>query len=68
MSESLSGPRLTRPGDPTRRPGAATPGELTSDLVKQVADKVYAMLMADIAIERERQRPSSRVIGRTGDW
>jgi hypothetical protein len=50
-----------------QRPAAATE-PLSDELVKQVADKVYAMLMADFAIERERQRPSSRMVRRTGGW
>ncbi|MGC9466974.1 MAG: hypothetical protein ACP5HS_00145 [Anaerolineae bacterium] len=38
------------------------------DLVRKVADRVYAMLLHDLAIERERQRPSARVMGGKGGW
>lgn len=31
---------------------------VTPELVRQVADKVYAMWLRDLQIERERQRPS----------
>jgi hypothetical protein len=42
--------------------------DLTDELVRQVSDRVYAMLMQDLMIERERQRPSSRVVGSRGGW
>ena len=53
---------------PDRREGgeAAASAALTDNLVQQVADRVYAMLMADIAIERERQRPGSTPVRHTG--
>ena len=53
------------------RPGQsdqASRQSLTDDLVRQVADKVYAMLMQDLTIERERQCPSSRLRGCKGGW
>ena len=62
----------SQPAAGARQSDGARPAEstapLSDELVRQVADKVYAMLMADIAIERERQRPSSRMAGRTGGW
>ncbi len=46
--------------DPEQTPGDRHGTRLVSDdLVRQVADRVYAMLTQDLAIERERQRPSS---------
>ena len=52
--------------------GSETPSEsqmpLTDDLVRQVADKVYAMLMRDVAIEMERQGLSRQVTGVGGGW
>jgi hypothetical protein len=37
-------------------------------MVRKITDKVYAMLLDDLAIERERQRPSSRMVGRQGGY
>ena len=34
-----------------------SPGNLGPELVRQVADRVYAMLRRDMQLERERQRP-----------
>lgn len=48
--------------------GDANDGALTDDLVRKVADKVYAMLMQDLIVERERHRPSSRTMGARGGW
>jgi hypothetical protein len=31
--------------------------ELTPELVRQVADKVYALLLKELRIEQERRRP-----------
>ena len=33
---------------------------LTSDLVRKVADRVYAMLLADLRVDRERARLATR--------
>jgi hypothetical protein len=41
------------------RPEQRQQQTLSEELVRQVADRVYMMLMQDLAIERERQRPSS---------
>ncbi|MGC9347760.1 MAG: hypothetical protein ACP5JG_06450 [Anaerolineae bacterium] len=41
---------------------------LTEELVKKVADRVYAMLIQDLTIERERHRPSSRGLRFHGGW
>jgi len=42
---------------------------ISQDLVKQVTDKVYAMLMRDLRIERERYPPSAKGLsGRGGMW
>lgn len=70
MPEELPASRLSESAPASRRPGGtgAQPERLTDDIVKQVADKVYAMLMQDLVIERERQRPSSRVMGSRGGW
>lgn len=60
-------PRQNPPNDPPRDPEAEQ--RLSEELVRQVADKVYAMLMQDLAIERERNRPSSiRTLGTGGGW
>jgi hypothetical protein len=45
------------------RPKIQTEGNcpaISAELVRSLADKVYALLVADLAIERERQRLSSR--------
>jgi hypothetical protein len=31
-------------------------GKITPELVREIADKVYAMLLADLKIEQERRR------------
>jgi hypothetical protein len=46
---------------PSTQPGSASPEELaastlTPALVREVTDKVYALLLADLRIERERRR------------
>jgi hypothetical protein len=50
--------------------GQAQPenGALTDDLIRKVSEKVYAMLMHDLEIERERQRPSARAFRGKGGW
>jgi hypothetical protein len=39
---------------------AGNKGEITPELVRQVAEKVYELWQRELAIERERQRPFSR--------
>jgi len=39
--------------------GGQSAGALTPELVNKVAEKVYAMLLLDLKIERERRRTSS---------
>jgi hypothetical protein len=48
--------------------GSGQGAGLTPELVKKVADKVYAMLLADLRLEAERQHrtPGSRAIGSRG--
>ena len=46
----------------------AQPQALSDDLVKKVTDKVYAMLMQDLRIERERHPPSSKGMAGRGGW
>jgi hypothetical protein len=58
MSETRNPQRQRRPPDRA----------LTEELVKKVADKVYAMLIQDLTIERERHRPSSRGLRFHGGW
>jgi hypothetical protein len=41
---------------------------LTEELVRKVADRVYAMLIQDLTVERERHRPSSRGLRFRGGW
>lgn len=63
-----------REGARPRRAGATEPTDAPGDkmdsdeMVRKIADKVYAMLLDDLAIERERQRPSSRMVGRQGGY
>lgn len=40
-------------------------GQLTAEQVRQVAERVYAMLMMDLKLERERRRegPNGRIYG-----
>jgi hypothetical protein len=42
---------------PTANPEA---DKITPELVRQVADKVFAMLMRDLKIELERSRPTEK--------
>jgi hypothetical protein len=47
----------TAPKTPAETPGVSNPGSrLTPELVRQVADKVYAMLIKELGIENERCR------------
>ena len=42
---------------------------ITPELVNQVADKVYAMLLSDLRIEQERERSSLRKpFAEQGGW
>ena len=41
---------------------------VTENLVRQIADRVYTMLMQDLTIERERLRPSSKGLRSHGGW
>jgi hypothetical protein len=63
-----SGPNPTPQRAARHGKGRAADGALTEDLVRKVADKVYAMLMQDLMVERERHRPSSRTMGARGGW
>lgn len=40
-----------------KQDGGMTEGQITDELVKQIADKVYAMLLLEMKIARERCRP-----------
>jgi len=44
---------------------AGSSNELSDELIRILADKVYAMLVADLAIERERRPPLS-LTGQSG--
>lgn len=44
----------------SNRQAGSQAGELTAELVRQVADRVYAMLLRDLRIEQERARPTNR--------
>jgi len=51
----------------TSQPAAqGSPATITPDLVKKIAAKVYALLMADIVTERERYRYSSQKLRNRG--
>ena len=41
-------------------PDASIPDAITQELVDQVADRVYAMLLAELTIEKERRRLPNR--------
>ena len=44
-------------------------GRITPELVTEVADKVYAMLLLELRIERERHRlPDRRLFYGQGGW
>lgn len=44
------------------------PQVISDKVIKKVTDKVYAMLMQDLRIERERQSPSSKGRAGRGGW
>ncbi len=46
----------------TKDTKTSSPGAITPELVKAVADRVYARLMAELRQEAERRRP--RYLGR----
>jgi len=59
------------------QPESRTPGGRPRDnrdpgvsdrLVREVADRVYAMLMRDLRIERERYPPSAKGLSGRGGW
>jgi hypothetical protein len=54
-------PTLKQAGQGKQIAGAEL--EISDELVRSLADRVYAMLIAELAIEEERQRPM-RGIGR----
>ena len=49
-SQPLSGTPAESPGTPNQG------GQITPELVRQVADKVYALLVKELCIEKERRR------------
>lgn len=60
---------MPEPNTPRRssvEPEQKEPQPISDDLVRQVADRVYVMLTQELAIERERQRPSS--MGGSREW
>lgn len=62
MPESISAGRGAAP------PGSAAPGaeQIPPELVSQVADKVYALLVAELRIERELCRPAPAGLSAAG--
>jgi hypothetical protein len=56
------------PNAPTASTGEPRQDDLTDELVKQVTERVYAMLVQDLTLERERQRPYSRAVRSRGGW
>ncbi len=46
----------------------AQPRALPDDLIRKVTNKVYAMLLQDLRIERERHPPSSKGRAGRGGW
>ena len=53
MDHSSQQPSRIEPASPNQR---GQPLVITPELVKKIADQVYAMLQRDLAIERERSR------------
>lgn len=63
---TLSDARIPMLKRSSQNKGAAgSSNELSDELVRILADKVYAMLVADLAIEKERRPPLS-LTGRSG--
>lgn len=53
----------------TSEDGARRRSVITQDLVNQIADKVYAMLLMELKIEKERHRlPLRRPFADQGGW
>lgn len=50
---------MSAPANPTGSPSEQErqPGRISPELVRAVAGRVYAMILADLKIERERYRP-----------
>ena len=53
--------------DPDDANNQTNAGVITPEVVRQVADKVYAMWLWDLKIEQERRRTGERRTGRRGD-
>ncbi len=59
MLDTRSQPSTPSPAGSTEAPGPGdkvTPEKVTPELVRQVAEKVYQMLLAELRIEQERRR------------
>jgi hypothetical protein len=53
----------------TEESGVRWNGTITQELVDQIADKVYAMLLRDLRSEKERYRlPFQRPLADRGGW
>jgi hypothetical protein len=53
----------------TGESAARQDGTITQELVDQIADRVYAMLLQDLRTEKERCRlPSQRPLTDRGGW
>ncbi len=48
--------QISSDGATSSTDGAEAGGSLSPDLVRQIADKVYAMLLEDLRIEKERRQ------------
>jgi len=53
VEESTENPTSQQP---TPREGLTGKSEISSELVRKVADKVYTMLIAELTLENERNR------------
>jgi hypothetical protein len=62
MTTSNSPPQ----GGNTSQPSKNQPAAITPELVKKVAARVYALLLADLKTERERHPFSSQKLRKTG--
>jgi len=47
------------PAEPQAQPEPGRPLQLTPELLKKIAARVYALMLADVKIERERRRIAS---------
>ncbi len=59
LNAAAVGSPQSRPFRDSGNPGSAFRGEMSPELIRRVADRVYAMLLDELRIERERYREGS---------